>query len=124
MSNLVRVDSANNRIRIYFKGFFSLEDAEALRQAYSDAIAKMSDGFTVITFAEGYMPGTPEVQEIIASMTQLAELGGCAKVARVVGGNPLGGYQIDRLAKTDTSYPSQHFKTEEEAIEYLDSDEE
>ncbi len=122
MSDLVQVDLAKNRIQIHFTGFFTLENAQKLKQAYADAIAKMSEGFTVMTFAEGYMPGTPEIQEIISSMTQLAEQGGCRKVARVVGANPLGGFQIDRLAKSDTSYPSRHFKTEQEAEEYLDEE--
>ena len=35
---------------------------------------------------------------------------------------PLGGMQIDRLAKTVTSYESQHFATFEEAEAYLDSE--
>ena len=51
----------------------------------------------------------------------MAEQAGCSKVARVVGQTPLGGMQINRLAKVKTSYASQHFSTAEEAEAYLDS---
>lgn len=122
MAGTVRVDAAKNRIYVRFEGFLNIEDAEDVRRAYGEAIAQVDKGFTVLTDARDYLPGTPEVQEIITSMTHMADRGGCAKVARVLGENPLGGYQIDRLAKESTSYPSQHFKTVEEAEEYLDAE--
>ena len=117
------IDSVKNRITLYFDGFMTLEEAKMLREDYRNAIAQCKPGFTVITHAIDYKPGTPEVQEIVTTMTKMAEDAGCSKVARVVGDKPLGGMQIDRIAKTVTTYPSKHFATVEEAQAYLDSDE-
>jgi hypothetical protein len=50
----------------------------------------------------------------------MAEQGGCRTVARVVGDSPLGAMQINRLAKTETSYPSEHCATDVEAEADLD----
>ena len=123
MEQLTRVDHKKNRIYIYFEGFLNEERAKRLHDAYKEAISQVQPGFTVLTYSENYKPGGPEVQGIVSKMVQMAETGGCSKVARVVGKTPLGGMQINRLAKVTTSYASQHFSTEEEAEEYLNSDE-
>ena len=117
------VDLVKNRIVLYFDGFMTLEEAKQLREDYRNAIRQCRPGFTVITHAIGYKPGTPEVQDIVTTMTKMAEDAGCSKVARVVGNKPLGGMQIDRIAKTVTTYPSRHFESVEDAHAYLDSDE-
>jgi hypothetical protein len=122
MERLTRVDKKKNRIYIYFEGFLEEERAKRLHDAYKDAISQVQPGFTVLTYAENYKPGGPEVQSIVSEMVQMAERAGCRKVARVVGETPLGGMQINRLAKVKTSYASRHFGTEEEAEEYLDRD--
>lgn len=119
---MTEVDLAKNRIVIYFDGFMTLEEAQMLKEAYRKAIDQVRPGFTVITYAIDYKPGTPEVQNIVSSMTKMAEDGGCSKVARVVGDKPLGGMQINRLAKNVTTYESRHFATFEEAEAYLDSE--
>ncbi len=119
----VRVDKSKNRIYLYFKGFMTPERAKELRDLYRDAISRCKPGFTAVTFSEDYKPSSSEVQEIIHEMTKMAEEGGIKKVARVVGDSPLGAMQIDRIAKSHTSYPARHFKTLEEAEQYLDSDE-
>jgi len=116
----VRFDAAKNRIYIRFDGFMDAERAQQLHDAYRDAIARAQSGFTVVTYTEGYRPGGPEVQEIVTRMVRMAEQGGCRKVARVVGKSPLGAMQINRLARSETTYPSRHFVTEIEAEAYLD----
>lgn len=118
----VRLDSAKNRIYIRFDGFMDKGRAQLLHDAYRDAIAQAQPGFTVVTYTEGYRPGGPEVQEIVTRMVRMAEQGGCRKVARVVGNSPLGAMQINRLAKTETRYPSKHFATDVEAEAYLDEE--
>ena len=118
-----RVDEAKNRIYIYFRGYLTEEKALRLKEEYKDAIAKVRPGFTVVTYAEEYTPGGAEVQKIVGEMTKMAEDGGVRKVARVVGETPLGGMQINRLAKVKTKYPARHFRTTEEAEAYLDSEE-
>jgi hypothetical protein len=123
MNQLTRVDKAKNRIYIYFEGFLEEERAKKLHDSYKDAITQVESGFTVLTYAENYKPGGTEVQSIVSEMVQMAERAGCKKVARVTGATPLGGMQINRLAKVRTSYASKHFTTAEEAEEYLDSDE-
>jgi len=119
----VRLDKAKNRIYLYFKGFMTPERAGELRDLYIDAISRAEPGFTAVTFSEDYKPSSPEVQDIIHEMTEAAEKGGIKKVARVTGDAPLGAMQINRIAKSHTSYPSRHFRTLEEAEKYLDSDE-
>jgi len=118
----VRLDAARNRIYIRFEGFMDQERAQQLHDGYRDAIAQAQPGFTVVTYTEGYRPGGPEVQDIVTRMVRMADQAGCRKVARVVGHSPLGAMQINRLAKTETTYPSQHFATEAEAEEYLDKE--
>jgi hypothetical protein len=114
------VDLDKNRIYLRFEGFMTVTGAQRLRDDYRQAIEKCRPGFTVLTYAVDYKPGTPEVQEIVASMAKIAEVAGCSKVARVVGDKPLGSMQIDRIAKSVTKYPSRHFQSVEEAEEYLD----
>ncbi|MCD6115386.1 hypothetical protein J7K93_00080 [bacterium] len=118
---LTKVDKTKNRIYIYFEGTLNLERALKLQQSYKDAISMCTPGFDVLTYAENYKPGDEKVQKIVAAMTKMAEDAGIRKVARIVGTNPLGGMQINRLAKQKTKYPSRHFATEREALEYLDS---
>ena len=118
---LTKVDPLKNRIYIYFEGTLDLERALKLQQSYKEAVAQCKPGFTVLTYAENYKPSDEKVQKIVAEMTQMAEEAGLKKVARIVGTNPLGGMQINRLAKLKTKYPSRHFATEREALDYLDS---
>jgi len=118
----VRLDAAKNRIYIRFDGFMDRDRAQQLHDAYRDAIARAQPGFTVVTYTEGYRPGGPEVQEIVTQMVRMADQAGCRKVARVVGSSPLGAMQINRLAKTETRYPSKHFATDDEAEVYLDEE--
>ncbi|MFO7891872.1 MAG: hypothetical protein R6V04_16220 [bacterium] len=119
----VRIDKDKNRIYLYFKGFMTPERARELRDLYKDAISQCEPKFTTVTFSENYKPSSPEVQDIIHEMTKAAEEGGVKKVARVTGDSPLGAMQINRIAKSNTSYPSKHFRTLNEAEQYLDSDE-
>ncbi len=118
----VRVDIEKNRIYVTFDGFMSLEEAEQLVEDYQHAITKCRSGFTVLTDLVSYKPGTAEVQEVFSRGTKLAGECGCSKVGRVVGEKPLGGMQIDRLAKETSSYPAKHFATREEAELWLDSE--
>lgn len=119
----VRLDKNKNRIYLHFKGFMTPERARELRDLYIDAISRAEPGFTAVTFSQDYKPSAPEVQDTIHEMTKAAEEGGVKKVARVTGDAPLGAMQIDRIAKSNTSYPSRHFRTLKEAEQYLDSDE-
>ena len=120
---LYRIDEEKNRIYLYFEGYMETDRAMRLHDAYKEAIGKCAPGFTVVTFAENYKPSSEAVQDIVRTMTQMAQDAGCRKVARVVGDKPLGGMQIDRIARTTTTYPSRHFDTVEEADSYLDSHE-
>ena len=117
----VRGDIEKNRIYATFDGFLSLEEAVQLVEDYRHAIHSCKPGFTVLTDLANYKPGTPEVQAVFAQGTKLAGESGCAKVGRVTGEKPLGGMQIDRLAKETSSYPAKHFVTVKEAESWLDS---
>jgi len=120
MNKSVMIDRVKNRIYIHFEGFMDVDRAQELHDAYREAITQAKPGYTVLTYAERYKPGGPEVQEIVSRMTQMAGDSGCSKVARVIGQSPLGAMQINRLAKGAAAYESQHFRTEKEAEEYLD----
>lgn len=119
----IKVDHQKNRIYATFDGFLSLEEAEKLVADYQRAIEQCKPGFTVLTHLANYKPGTPEVQAVFSRGTKLAGESGCLKVGRVIGEKPLGGMQIDRIAKETSSYPAKHFVTQEEAEAWLDSDE-
>jgi hypothetical protein len=119
---LTKVDLAKNRIYIFFEGTLDMERALRLQQAYRNAINQCNPGFTCLTYAENFMPGNDTVQNVVMEMTKMAEDAGLKKVARVVGNTPLGGMQINRLARVKTRYPARHFATEQEAEEYLDSE--
>jgi hypothetical protein len=115
-----RIDLGKNRIYINFSGYLTLERATKLQKEYCSAVEQCSSGFTVLTNATDFKPGTPEVQDIVLSMSKMADSAGCKKVARVVGDRPLGGMQIDRLARSVATYEAQNFETFEEAEAYLD----
>jgi len=119
--NDVHVDILKNRVYIHFEGAMDLERILKLKTAYEAGIAKCKPGFTVLTYANKFIPGNLEVQEIVRQMTKIAENAGIKKVARVVGKNPLGGMQINRLGKTVTNYETKHFKTEMDAEIYLNN---
>lgn len=117
-------DVAKNRVYIKFDGYMELEEAEKLRDDVKKALRQIKSGFTILTDARGYKPGTKEVQAVISSIAKMDADAGVSKVARVTGDKPLGGMQIDRLAKetTENKYPARHFATIEEGEAYLDSD--
>ncbi len=117
----VRVDTVKNRIYFTMSGYLSLAEAENLKEEYRDAVSRCRPGFTVLTHAVDYKPGSEEVQDIVISCAEIDGEAGCARVARVVGNKPLGGMQINRLASSVATYPAEHFKTVEEAEVYLDS---
>ena len=119
-NSTVRVDSEKNRIYLYLEGFHDLEEATRIRDLYAQAIARCRPGFTVLADVSHYKPGAADVQEIHAQAIRAAEEAGVSKVARVVGKTPLGGMQIDRIARREAGYTSRNFATHEEAEAFLD----
>jgi hypothetical protein len=115
------VDLARKRVYLLFEGFLSTAQAQALKDAYRDAIAEAGPGYTVLSYFRDFTPGTKEVAELFASMVELASKGGCRKAARVTSSSVLGPMQMARIASTHASYPSRHFETWAEAEAYLDS---
>ena len=91
-----------------------------MRELYRRAIDKCKPGFTVLVDVSMYMAGSDAVQNEHSEAVKLAERGGVSKVARVVGANPIGGMQLNRIAHTDAGYVSQNFKTHAEAEHFLD----
>ena len=120
LSEWTSINREKNRIYIKFQGKMDVERAKILRDAYRQAIDQAKPGFTTITLAEDFQPGAPEVQTIVQDMTEMAANRGISHVARVVGETPIGGMQINRLAKVRTTFPAKHFRTIEEAEDYLD----
>lgn len=116
-----RVDRDKNRIYLTLEGSHDLEEAVRMKNEYKKAIAQCRRGFTVLTDVRNYIPGSGEVQKVHEEAVELAEQGGVSRVARVVGETPLGGMQIDRIAKKHIHYSAGHFATVEEAEEFLDS---
>ncbi len=116
----VRVDEAKNRIYLVLEGFHDLEEAIRMRELYGEAIAKCRPGFTVLADLSRYKPGTAEVQAIHAEAVKLAAEGGVSRVARYVGESPLGGMQVNRIAKSEGGYLSANFHTLAEAEAFLD----
>lgn len=116
----VRYDASKNRIYLTLEGSHDLAEARRMRDEYRKALLQAKPGFTVLADVSNYKPGTPEVQTIHSEAVHSAEVAGVTKVARYVGETPLGGMQINRIAKRDTSYASANFSSIEEAEDYLD----
>lgn len=120
----VRVDQAKNRIYLILDGFHDLEEALRMRDLYRAAIRKCRPGFTVLADVTTYRPGPAEIQNVHAEAVKMAERAGVSRVARVVGITPLGGMQIDRIAKSEGAYVSQNFRTVDDAERFLDAEDE
>ena len=118
----VRIDRQKNRIYLKLEGFHDLDEAIRMRDLYRDAIASCDPGFTVLADISRYKPGAGEVQAIHAEAVRLAEEAGVRRVARFVGGTPLGGMQIDRISKSEGHYESANFDSLEAAEAYLDEE--
>jgi len=117
----VTVDVEKNRIYLYFRGSLSLAQAEALHDAYREAIAKVGRSFTAVSIFEDFIPGTPEVQEVIARMIRMANSNGCRSAARVSQSSVFGQLQLGRLQReVKADYPVKDCQTLAEADLYLD----
>jgi len=120
-SDLVNVDTAKKRIYLYFRGSLTQAEAENLKAAYRDAITQVGAGYTAVSIFENFMPGTAEVQEVISSMIQMADQGGCRAAARVGKGGVFGQMQLGRLQReVKASYPVHDCETLAEADTHLD----
>jgi hypothetical protein len=116
----VDVNKIKNRIYLVLEGYHDVDEAKRMKELYRNAIESCKPGFTVLADLREYKPGDDEVRVIHAEAVKLAEAAGVRKVARVVGDKPLGGMQIDRVAKKEGHYDAGHFQTTEEAERYLD----
>jgi hypothetical protein len=120
-SDLVSVDMAKKRVYLRFRGSLTKAQAENLREAYRGAIAQVGSGYTAVSIFEDFMPGTAEVQEVISSMIQMADQGGCRAAARVGQGGVFGQMQLGRLQREARAGYSVHdCETIAEADTYLD----
>ncbi len=122
LTELARVDPARKRIYLLFEGFLSPGEAEKLKEAYRDAIARTGPGYTVLSYFRDFTPAVAEVAELFASMVEMASRGGCRKAARVSSGSVLGPLQMSRIASSHASYPSRQFETWDAAETWLDAD--
>ena len=120
-SDLVTVDKTKKRVYLSFRGSLTKIQAENLREAYRHAIAQVGAGYTAVSIFENFMPGTAEVQEVISSMIQMADEGGCRAAARVGQGGVFGQMQLGRLQReVKAGYEVHDCATLAEADTYLD----
>lgn len=120
--DLVTVNMAKKRVYLRFRGSLTKAQAENLREAYRSAIAQVGSGYTAVSIFEDFMPGTAEVQEIISSMIQMADEGGCRAAARVGQGGVFGQMQLGRLQReVQAAYSVHDCETLAEADTYLDA---
>jgi hypothetical protein len=118
---LVNVDQVKNRVYVRLIGSLTVDDALRFKQEYQSAVSRCYPGFTVLNDVEGLKPCMPEVLNILSELTQIASAGGVGHVVRVEGETPIAAMQIDRVSREDSKYEAKHFKTYQEAIEFLDS---
>jgi hypothetical protein len=123
LTQSAHVDPVRKRVYLVFEGFLSAAEAQRLKDAYRDAIARVGPGYTVLSYFKDFTPGTQEVADLFASMVEMASNGGCRKAARVSSGSVLGPLQMSRIATSHASYPSRQFETWAEAEAYLDAKE-
>jgi hypothetical protein len=120
-SNLVTVNRVKKRVYLRFCGSLTKAQAENLREAYRAAISQVGPGYTAVSIFENFMPGTAEVQEVISSMIQMADRGGCRAAARVGQGGVFGQMQLGRLQReVQAGYSVYDCETVAEADTYLD----
>jgi len=120
-TDLVTVNIAKKRVYLHFRGSLTQAQAEDLREAYRRAIDQVGPGYTAVSIFEGFMPGTADVQEVISSMIQLADQGGCRAAARVGQGGVFGQMQLGRLQReVQAGYSVHDCETLAEADIYLD----
>lgn len=120
-TDLVTVDLDKKRVYLHFRGFLTKDQAEALKEAYRQAISQVGPGYTAVSIFEDFMPGTEEVQAVISSMIQMADEGGCRAAARVAQGSVFGQMQLGRLQReVHAGYSVHDCETVEEADTYLD----
>lgn len=122
--SFVRLNKAKNRIYITLEGSHDIAEAERMYHEYASAIEQCRPGFTVLVDVSSYVPGSEEVQKIHKDAAHFAESHYVGKVARVVGDTPLGGMQIDRIVKHEAGYETRHFRSVEDAEDFLDGAEE
>ena len=119
--DIVSVDIAKKRVYLRFRGSLTKAQAETLREAYRGAITQVGSGYTAVSIFEDFMPGTAEVQEVISSMIQMADEGGCRAAARVGQGGVFGQMQLGRLQReVHAGYSVHDCETLAEADAYLD----
>ena len=120
-SDLVTVNIAKKRVYLRFKGSLTKAQAEDLREAYRRAITQVGPGYSAVSIFEEFMPGTPEVQEVISSMIQMANDGGCRAAVRVGQGSVFGQLQLGRLQReAQVGYSVHDCETLAEAEAILD----
>lgn len=122
-SDLVTVNLAKKRVYLRFKGSLTKAQAEDLREAYRRAITQVGPGYSAVSIFEEFMPGTPEVQEVISSMIQMANDGGCRAAVRVGQGSVFGQLQLGRLQReAQVGYTVHDCETLAEADAILDEE--
>jgi len=120
-ADLVTVNNEKNRVYLRFRGSLTKAQAENLKEAYRAAIVQVGPGYTAVSIFENFMPGTAEVQEVISSMIQMADQGGCRAAARVGQGGVFGQMQLGRLQReVQVGYSVHDCETLAEADTYLD----
>jgi hypothetical protein len=120
-TDLVSVKTAEKRVYLHFRGSLTRAQAETLRDAYHTAIDQVGPGSTAVSIFEDFMPGTAEVQEIISSMIEMADLGDCRAAARVGQGGVFGQMQLGRLQReARAGYSVEDCRTPAEADTHLD----
>jgi hypothetical protein len=122
-SDLVTVDMAKKRVYLRFRGSLTKAQAEDLREAYRRAITQVGPGYSAVSIFEEFMPGTPEIQEVISSMIQMASDGGCRAAVRVGQGSVFGQLQLGRLQReAQVGYSVHDCETLAEAEAILDKE--
>ena len=120
-ADLVTVNKERKRVYLHFRGSLTKAQAENLKEAYRAAITQVGSGYTAVSIFEDFMPGTAEVQEVISSMIQMADQGGCRAAARVGQGGVFGQMQLGRLQReVKAGYSVHDCETLAEADTYLD----
>ena len=98
-SDLVEVNLEKKRVYLRFRGSLTETGARELKEAYRKAIAQVGPGYSAVSIFEDFVPGSAEIQEIIASMIRMANDGGCRLAARVAQGSVFGQLQLGRLQR-------------------------
>lgn len=116
----IRPDYNKNRIYVQVKGMIEKEEAKSAADQVIEQMEKMKPGFDIITDISEFKTSPQESTVELARAQENAVRLNANRIVRVIGGQPIGQLQFERISKT-TGTKAALASSVEEAEKFLDS---